>query len=155
MASKPTAAALPLPSITDLGRALAVLSQEHHRLDKQNLADSTRKSAEAMSVVEEQQWALRDLICTMPARALSDCAVQLGVALHKAPRKSSERRSTTDLANQRAAAQNSQRKGRPALRQMERGGTCIEWCPQCFAPVSNWTEHFERMGHRRPVGRAA
>jgi hypothetical protein len=29
--------------------------------------------------------------------------------------------------------------------------TRIEWCPQCRAPVSNWQEHYERMGHRRPV----
>lgn len=27
----------------------------------------------------------------------------------------------------------------------------LEWCSQCHAPVSNWQEHFERMGHRRPV----
>jgi hypothetical protein len=27
----------------------------------------------------------------------------------------------------------------------------LEWCPQCYAPVSNWQEHFERMGHRRSV----
>lgn len=27
----------------------------------------------------------------------------------------------------------------------------IEWCPECFAPVSNWQEHHERMGHARPM----
>ena len=27
----------------------------------------------------------------------------------------------------------------------------IEYCPRCHAPVSNWGEHFERMGHRRTV----
>lgn len=25
----------------------------------------------------------------------------------------------------------------------------IEWCPQCYSPVSNWAEHFERQGHKR------
>lgn len=25
----------------------------------------------------------------------------------------------------------------------------VEWCPKCHAPVSNWQEHYERMGHRR------
>lgn len=27
----------------------------------------------------------------------------------------------------------------------------LEYCSQCHAPVSNWGEHFERMGHRRPA----
>lgn len=27
----------------------------------------------------------------------------------------------------------------------------VEYCTQCFAPVSNWSEHFERIGHRRPA----
>ena len=27
----------------------------------------------------------------------------------------------------------------------------LEWCSQCFAPVSNWQEHFQRLGHRRPA----
>jgi hypothetical protein len=27
--------------------------------------------------------------------------------------------------------------------------TKIEWCSTCYAPVSNWGEHFERTGHRR------
>jgi hypothetical protein len=26
---------------------------------------------------------------------------------------------------------------------------CIEFCPECHAPVSNWAQHYERMGHRR------
>ena len=29
------------------------------------------------------------------------------------------------------------------------GPSKIEWCPQCYSPVSNWAEHFERLGHRR------
>lgn len=45
------------------------------------------------------------------------------------------------------------RSGRPATRprvlSVER--CCIEYCPQCSAPVSNWQQHFERMGHRRPT----
>jgi hypothetical protein len=41
--------------------------------------------------------------------------------------------------------------GKPPLRAAERHRTCIEWCPECYAPVSNWQEHFERMGHRRRV----
>lgn len=28
----------------------------------------------------------------------------------------------------------------------------LEWCPVCGAPVSNWQEHFERLGHSREVG---
>lgn len=31
----------------------------------------------------------------------------------------------------------------------EDASTRIEWCPQCFSPVSNWQEHFERLGHKR------
>jgi hypothetical protein len=27
----------------------------------------------------------------------------------------------------------------------------VEWCPECFAPVSNWNEHYQRLGHRRPA----
>jgi hypothetical protein len=27
----------------------------------------------------------------------------------------------------------------------------IEWCPRCGSPVSNWQEHFERLGHKRPA----
>jgi hypothetical protein len=27
----------------------------------------------------------------------------------------------------------------------------IEYCPTCHSPVSNWQEHFDRMGHRRPA----
>jgi len=27
----------------------------------------------------------------------------------------------------------------------------IEWCSTCGSPVSNWQEHFERLGHRRQV----
>ena len=32
-----------------------------------------------------------------------------------------------------------------------RYATQLEWCPQCGAPVSDWTAHFERLGHRRPA----
>jgi hypothetical protein len=31
----------------------------------------------------------------------------------------------------------------------------IEYCPRCHAPVSNWHQHFERTGHRRPVAEVA
>lgn len=27
----------------------------------------------------------------------------------------------------------------------------VEYCPQCYAPVSNWQEHRIRLGHRRPA----
>jgi len=27
----------------------------------------------------------------------------------------------------------------------------VEYCRDCGAPVSNWDEHFARMGHRRPL----
>ena len=27
----------------------------------------------------------------------------------------------------------------------------LEYCPTCHAPVSNWQEHYKRMGHRRPA----
>ncbi len=26
----------------------------------------------------------------------------------------------------------------------------IDYCPQCHAPVSNWSQHYERMGHIEP-----
>ena len=25
----------------------------------------------------------------------------------------------------------------------------VEYCPECYAPVSNWGQHYERMGHGR------
>lgn len=37
----------------------------------------------------------------------------------------------------------------PARKQPE--VSCLENCPQCRAPVSNWAQHYERMGHRRPA----
>lgn len=27
----------------------------------------------------------------------------------------------------------------------------IEWCPECHSPVSNWTDHQQRLGHKRPT----
>jgi hypothetical protein len=53
------------------------------------------------------------------------------------------------------------RKGGVALRREEpkrvrmgsAAATCMEWCV-CGAPVSNWDEHYERMGHRRPAAPA-
>ncbi len=27
----------------------------------------------------------------------------------------------------------------------------VEWCPSCHSPVSNWSEHRERMGCKRPA----
>lgn len=35
------------------------------------------------------------------------------------------------------------------IKAQTRSLTVIEWCPQCFSPVSNWQEHFERQGHKR------
>jgi hypothetical protein len=31
------------------------------------------------------------------------------------------------------------------------GDVRVEYCPQCYAPVSDWQGHYERMGHRRSV----
>lgn len=41
----------------------------------------------------------------------------------------------------------------PPLRKKEVRGAIgtIEWCGQCGSPVSNWTEHADRLGHRRPA----
>lgn len=39
----------------------------------------------------------------------------------------------------------------PPLRQKapSREWPPLEYCPECGAPVSNWEEHHQRMGHRR------
>lgn len=43
------------------------------------------------------------------------------------------------------------RRGGVELRRMDvQSVSRIEWCGDCGAPVSNWDEHYERMGHRRP-----
>jgi hypothetical protein len=52
-------------------------------------------------------------------------------------------------ASQRVSQSASLRVSRPALRQVEDRGSRIEYCSQCGAPVSNWEQHYERMGHRR------
>ena len=72
-----------LPSITDLGRIQAALSRVHNRLDQSSLSgkgppDKHRDSG--MDLISWRQNALNDLIGTLPARTLADCAVQLAVA---------------------------------------------------------------------------
>jgi hypothetical protein len=38
-------------------------------------------------------------------------------------------------------------KPRPVRREAQL--PALEWCGKCRAPVSNWQQHYERMGHRR------
>lgn len=82
-ASSPVAVP-PLPSIADLGRMLAVLSEEHDRLDGQNVrADAPADeiaTKRRMDLITDRQWALRDLISALPAKTLADCVVQLDAA---------------------------------------------------------------------------
>jgi AraC-like DNA-binding protein len=79
------------------------------------------------------------------ARAVQQKAEKLGLPL-KQHGVRLERRSRVD---QRAACarEKAPRRRRPRPEFVAQ----LEWCKQCGAAVSNWQQHFERMGHRRPV----
>ena len=70
-----------LPSIIDLGRALATNDIEHARLDELTCRRSNTPIEDAaMRLLETRREALWQLIASLPAMTLADAAVQLGVA---------------------------------------------------------------------------
>ncbi|MFP5277013.1 MAG: hypothetical protein ACLGPM_07850 [Acidobacteriota bacterium] len=75
-------------------------------------------------------------------------AEQLGVKLRPKgrPKKDSPPRRCTPRKIGRTLAR---RRREPVA--VARAVSRLEWCSQCHAPVSNWSQHFERMGHRRPA----
>jgi len=105
---------------------------------------------------EEQLATLRAMAGSVPveriaeatdksARAVRWKAQQLGLSLRQ---KGSPalRRPRVDPRPERAR-ENAPRKKRLRVEVASH----IEWCKECGAPVSNWQQHFERVGHRRPA----
>jgi hypothetical protein len=68
-------------------------------------------------------------------------AVELGIVLRKGMKEARGARRQPV----RRAAKVAARKSTPAVWVSQ-----LERCPQCECMVSNWQQHFERMGHRRP-----
>lgn len=90
------AATADLPSITELGRTLGAITRreagidlvtcgrpaprdEAERLDR---VQADRRRGTVDKLLYRQMEALREIIGTLPAQSLSDCAVQVGVASH-------------------------------------------------------------------------
>lgn len=84
-ASNHTPAPAGLPSVEALGRALAHSARAHEEFD-QIRRDARKRGTfsgaadNGMELHEARQHALRELISTLPAVSLADCAVQLAVA---------------------------------------------------------------------------
>ena len=72
-------------------------------------------------------------------------AVALGISLrHKV--RGERRRSCPAVVRTQQPKQHVTRPAKPSTAYVTR----IEYCPQCHAPVSDWSGHFQRLGHRRP-----
>ncbi len=67
-----------MPSVIELGRALAATNLEYLRLEKPS---PDREVKAALAALSRQEEALSDLITTQPAVTLQDAAVQIGVAV--------------------------------------------------------------------------
>jgi hypothetical protein len=88
------------------------------------------------------------------AFAVRGKALRMGIPFKREPRpkrESVERRLVKrEIARQAApSATAACRPARVRDRRME--VSRVEWCGECHAPVSNWQQHYERMGHRRRV----
>lgn len=96
MARPAKAISADLPSITDLGRILGAITRRESAIDlvavgraspcneaerlEQQKDDRRRYTVDKL--LYRQMEALREVITTIPARSLSDCAVQIAVASH-------------------------------------------------------------------------
>jgi len=96
MAQTAKATSADLPSITELGRILGAITRRESAIDLVVVdRDPPRDEAERLEQSREdrrchtvdkllyrQMEALREIVTTMPAQSLPDCAVQISVASH-------------------------------------------------------------------------
>jgi len=83
------------------------------------------------------------------AFAVRGKAVRMGIPFKREPRP---KREPVKREIARQAAPSAIAACRPArVRGKRMEVSRLEWCGECHAPVSNWQQHYERMGHRRRV----
>ena len=105
-----------LPSLTELGRTLGAITRRGSRIDLASCGRTAprdeaerleqqkddRRCSTADKLLYRQMEALREIIGTMPAQSLSDCAVQISVASHlvfKLTNNQTEKAEIADLAD--------------------------------------------------------
>ena len=106
------AVAATAPSILDLGKHLAQveISYSAHDIvdlkrsvpagDEDALREAKKRAEAAQLILGDRQEALRDLICTMPAKTLADVAIQVAAILVIASRISASHHTPDQVARE-------------------------------------------------------